>query len=76
MMMPAMMPMVAVVVVVGAKHSFHAANSTADRSADDSANRTSDAVAFMEAMNRAAGNALSLCGERKGKCGDTCAANK
>ena len=36
----------------------------ADRSADDSADWASDAVAFIKAMSGAAGNALSLCGER------------
>jgi len=64
-----------VVALIDAEYSFHATNDAADRSADDSADWASDAVAFIKAMSGASGNALSLCGERHGERCETCAAN-
>jgi hypothetical protein len=40
-----------VVALIDAEYSFHATNDAADRSADDSADWASDAVAFIKAMS-------------------------
>ena len=45
-----------VVALIDAEYSFHATNDAADRSADDSSDWASDAVAFIKAMSGASGN--------------------
>src|SRR5882672_7320453 len=52
---------VAGVVVVDAEHALEAADDATDRAADDGADRSGAAVAFIKTMRGAAGNALRLC---------------
>jgi len=65
-----------VVALIGAEHTFDAANHAADCSADDGADRTGDAVAFMETMYGAARHTLRLRGKRHDKRRDKRAHNQ
>lgn len=57
-----------------AEQAFEAADDGADPAADDRADRPGDAVAFLNAMHKAVGNALRLRrGERQSqRCDDDC----
>jgi hypothetical protein len=61
--------------LVDAEHAFHAADDTADCTADDRAERTGDAITFVEAVSSATGHAtrslLRLCGEWKSEGRET-----
>ena len=80
MVMPTMVPVVRrladVVALVDAEHTFDAADNAADRGANHGADRAGDAVALIEAMRGAAGNALRLRGERHRKHCEKHAANQ
>ena len=80
MVMPTMVPVVRrladVVALVDAEHTFDAADNAADRGANHGADWAGDAVALIEAMRGAAGNALRLRGERHGKHCEKRAANQ
>src|SRR2546430_141926 len=56
------------------EQAFDAPDDAADRSANDGTERTGDAVAFACTTRKAAGNTLSLRGERRGdgEHDDTC----
>jgi hypothetical protein len=64
-----------VIATIDAEDAFHAADDAADCCADHCADRASDAIALIEAMRGAAGNALRLCGERHRKRYDSHAGN-
>src|SRR5450830_663083 len=64
------------IAMIDAEDAFHAADDTADCCANHRADRASDAVALIEAMRSAAGNALCLCGERHRKRYEKQAGNK
>ena len=51
----------AIVVVVDAKHALDPADDAPDRAADDGADRSGAAVAFIKTVRGAAGNALRMC---------------
>src|SRR5674476_232335 len=65
-----------VIAMIDAEDAFHAADDAADCCANHRADRASDAVALIEAMRSAAGNALCLCGERHRKRYEKQAGNK
>jgi len=80
--MPAMVPIVAAVMLVNhrlrrvvsdviaaveAEDAFDATNHATDGRADDRAHRTGDAVAFTKTMRGAARDALGLRGDRQGE---------
>jgi hypothetical protein len=60
------------VALVDAEDAFHAADDATDCAADDRAERTGDAIAFIEAMSSPAGHAaggfLRLSREGKSEC--------
>ena len=80
MVMPTMVPVVRrlthVVALVEAEHAFDATDHAADRGANHGADRAGDAIALIEAMRGAAGNALRLRGERHGEHCEKRAANQ
>ena len=80
MVMPTMVPVARrlthVVALVNAEHTFDAADHAADRGAEYGADRSGDAIALIEAMRGAAGNALRLRGERHGEHCEKRAANQ
>ena len=80
MVMPTMVPVVRrladVVALVDAERTFDATDHAADRGADHGADRSGNAVALIEAMRGAAGNALRLRGERHGEHCEKRAANQ
>ena len=51
----------AIVVVVDAKHALDTADDATDRAADDRADRSGTAVALIKSVCGAAGNALRMC---------------
>lgn len=65
-----------IVALIDAEHAFDAADHAADRGANDRADRTGDAVALMETMRGAAGDALRLGGKRHGERRDKRTGNK
>ena len=65
-----------IVALIDAEHAFDAADHAADRCADDRADRAGDAVALMETMRGAAGNALRLGGKRHSERRDKRTGNK
>src|ERR1035437_8792619 len=72
-MVPVARRLTHVVALVEAEHAFDAA---ADRGTNHGADRTGDAIALIEAMRGAAGNALRLRGERHGEHCEKRAANQ
>jgi hypothetical protein len=53
-----------VIALIDAEYAFDAADHAADRGSDHRADRAGDAVALIEAMSGATGDALRLDGER------------
>ena len=56
------------VVVIDAKDALDPADDTTDRAADDGADRSGAAVAFIKAVRSAAGNALRMCRNGSENC--------
>jgi hypothetical protein len=65
-----------VVALIGAEHAFDAADHATDRGANDRADRTGDAIAFIEPMRGAAGDTLRVRGQRHGERRDKRARNQ
>jgi hypothetical protein len=56
------------VVVIDAKDALDPADNATDRAADDGADRSGTAVAFIKAVRRAAWNALRMCRSSSENC--------